>query len=870
MSIEYEILDLLISDMDEFKNENFSSFTTSSISKIMHLSRSSASKYLNDLVRKDELIKINSRPVYFLPKKHIEKEYGIQLKENEYLSIGELMLLLESQHSLKEKIIGEKDSLKTAIDLMSATMSYKHLKDPVVIYGDLGVGKKFVINSLTRKEENTLIFDYLKSNDLDVDKLHTQIKEASKKKIVIIQYNGFSGLDKLEALLNLQALEEDLYVFIIFSGNKESLDQEAFLKDLPIKIYIPSFHERYYEEKVEIIMHIFKIQSKNLGVNFSISNTALELLVNAKYTQNIAELKREITRACLEEFSNLDVGKEILINTYNFKDYLLNYKEENLPQQLRYISVANYKRESKDLELFNYYNKILKYSTQDDFEQNVKKELNNISNYLLFDNDINIPDKTKYLLLVTSILAQLEKEYFLNLKFNFENIVSMLILIDNHYAKSIKDWQESKHKEIGALGSKTQSIYPNDTFLSEKLNDLVKRQAGFELNPITKLVISLLFEENNLKSHNNITGLIVCHGYATASSIANSVNTLLDQFIFDAIDMNLDVSSQEVINQIERYVARNTTTSEIIVLVDMGSLESIDLNFEKIGRKQIAMINNVSTKMALVVGSEIKNKTKLMDILEKATSSSVSEYKILKQEKNKDTILISSENGIHIANRLKDIFIKSLPDDVAIEVKTISENDLLIKGLEHELFKKKNVIFVSGTIDPGIKDVPYLSVESIIAGDESKMFVELLSKYITKEQTLKLINNIQKNFSLENVINYLTILNPVTLLDYVVDAVNRLETGLNTKLSGTTKVGLYIHASCLVERLLTHTFLDDKDNIEGFEKNNGEFIKVVRDSFMKLTSHYKIELPINEIYMISEYVMEDIKNTKDLMFDWIV
>ena len=44
-------------------------FTASSIANEMHVSRSLASQYLNELVKEKLIMKINSRPVYFLHRK---------------------------------------------------------------------------------------------------------------------------------------------------------------------------------------------------------------------------------------------------------------------------------------------------------------------------------------------------------------------------------------------------------------------------------------------------------------------------------------------------------------------------------------------------------------------------------------------------------------------------------------------------------------------------------------------------------------------------------------------------------------------------------------------------------------------------------
>ena len=41
-------------------------------------------------------------------------------------------------------------------------------------------------------------------------------------------------------------------------------------------------------------------------------------------------------------------------------------------------------------------------------------------------------------------------------------------------------------------------------------------------------------------------GIILSHGYSTASSIADAANSLLNHYIFEAIDMPLDTPVEEI------------------------------------------------------------------------------------------------------------------------------------------------------------------------------------------------------------------------------------------------------------------------------------------------------------------------------------
>lgn len=49
-------------------------FTANHISESLNISRNLASQYLNELVKEERAIKVNSRPVYFFHKKNVERE----------------------------------------------------------------------------------------------------------------------------------------------------------------------------------------------------------------------------------------------------------------------------------------------------------------------------------------------------------------------------------------------------------------------------------------------------------------------------------------------------------------------------------------------------------------------------------------------------------------------------------------------------------------------------------------------------------------------------------------------------------------------------------------------------------------------------
>ncbi len=97
--------------------------------------------------------------------------------------------------------------------------------------------------------------------------------------------------------------------------------------------------------------------------------------------------------------------------------------------------------------------------------------------------------------------------------------------------------------------------------------------------------------------------VILAHGYATASSIANVANRLLKNTIFESFDMPLDVTPEAIAQQVMRYLEGHPLASGLMILVDMGSLKAIHRHFDRALSTPVTIINNVSTSMALYVGS---------------------------------------------------------------------------------------------------------------------------------------------------------------------------------------------------------------------------------------------------------------------------
>lgn len=102
--------------------------------------------------------------------------------------------------------------------------------------------------------------------------------------------------------------------------------------------------------------------------------------------------------------------------------------------------------------------------------------------------------------------------------------------------------------------------------------------------------------------------------------------------------MPLDVTIDEIKEILVERINRMHSNADVIVMVDMGSLELLGKSLSTAINCNVGVINNVSTRLALNVGNAILNENNMKMILEKVSAHSMAKYTIVKRQK-KDAII---------------------------------------------------------------------------------------------------------------------------------------------------------------------------------------------------------------------------------------
>lgn len=458
---------------------------------------------------------------------------------------------------------------------------------------------------------------------------------------------------------------------------------------------------------------------------------------------------------------------------------------------------------------------------------------------------------------IKSIIEMVNQKYRCNLKDKEINAICMFYL---DYFSNRSEASKVDIEEYDVFISLIKKQYVKETHILSSINDLVHLHLNIKMNDFFQSCLALYLSRiwNEVLQKQRI-GIIIAHGYATASSIASSVNKMLDTYVFDALDMPLDTTTDRILDKLNAFIKNCMNIKDLVLLVDMGSLEDI-YNDLKPNDFNIAIANNVSTKFALYVGQGMIQNQSLKQIFDQSIENINISYKIAERKEKEKIILCSCATGLGTAEKLKEILEDSLPEKLSVKVLTYDYSTLVKNHLGSEFFERYEVLCIVGTLNPNIPGLQFVSIEDLIVNESFGFLTDYFEGLLSKEDMDQFQKNLLKNFSLTNIIMNLTFLNPNKLLEHVADSIDVLQTLLNTTFTNNMCFGLYVHICCLIERLVS------RDGIDSYIKTLDEcslefqdFYFNLKSAFQKVEKYYRIQIPIEEV----EYIYIYIQNMKE-------
>ena len=884
-------------------------FTAGGIAKALNAKRNTVSLYLNQLTNEEKLVKIETRPVHFLHRSSFEKE-NYKLKKSVYQSVTKLEQENSNQDLLK-RFVQINPSLKESIERVRAAVLYPNGGLPLLINGESGTGKSYLVSLINRfchthkliKKSAPFItincaqyadnpelltsnlFGYKKGAFTGADEDHEgAFVEADGGILFLDEVHrlGPKGQEKLFTYLDQGIVYpvgetkkgKRVHVRLCFATT-EDLDTSfltTFTRRIPVKITLPPLSQRSKEERLNLVYTLFNNEQKKIAKPLSISDQVLDMLANYQPTGNIGDLKNAIKLTIARANADQKDNETITLTAYNLPlDVLNKSKVEVYHPSSKPIMITNetevddlIERNFPEKKIFlNSLNKLLKvYEQSDDnlaeCESKLKQIVYQLFDSLLFEknNSDHIPLLSYVIDGVNHLFEQMKTAYQLKISNNAVYAVSYYL-----FERQKFQWgsEETKNqKALVKLNKDVRQRYLDIYVYVTKLINLIKTNLDIELNEVDYIFLTIYLNKLEIITKTGlIKAIVIAHGYATAGSIANVVNRLLGAHTLDAFDMPINVSTQEIADKIIDYTENNDVTHGLIILVDMGSLKEIETLFPRQINAPILLINNVSTLLALTVGESILKKRNFRKISQLVKQTGEIEIKLTYPETSKQKVILTTcYSGIGTATHVARLLERCLPNK---KIKIVPYDFQALKDTHEVGIIKKmyEVVGIIGTENPSINGIDFIYLEQILSDKDTAKLSDWLKTAFSNQEIETILNNLVKNFSLEQTINMVTILDAPKVIENITIFIQELERRFSITLSNQKKFTLYVHVSYLIERLIRKEANNlDYDYEKSFSQKYANELSKIKAAFSVISDNYSVKIPKSELIYIDQIVFD--------------
>lgn len=893
----------------DYPNHDKADFSAFVISENIGLNRSTTSSYLNQGLKEGILVKVKGYPVSFL---HIAvlAEVGIVVKGSEYESWEELFEL-EKQNVL-ETVIGARGSLKEAIDQVKTAILYPDNGLPILLSGSSGSGKTFLAEKIHEYaiSEKVILKDapfiayncaqYFNNPELLSSALFGHVKGAftgaEKEHVGLIEKanNGILFLDEVHRLsdegqeklftfmdtgefspMGDNAIKRKANVRLIFATTENVYQTflPTFIRRLPVIVSLPNYEQRPQSERMQLIDTFFINEANILSKRVDVSYQLIDFLLNSDLEGNVGKIKNIVKYVCGSAFAKNQNNKAIRVrlkdlpseNALRLKGQLKKTikalpDRQYLPHTTNQVFLESF--EAKQIrQLFEQMRQLYqKVETQDltikDFIETMVNRVNNLMDEFIF-KDNYASEESFY-----SVLTYQIRETFdwMHENYGFDQDGNRVIALAQYlYRKNNTDaiaenhqWQTIKNKLLHLISSSMDTSY----WYAKKVLGHISRQLDQDFKDEDIIFVSFYFHGLQITPREKeIKSIILAHGYSTASSMANVGNRMLKQNIFHAYDMPINITLDKVEEQVIRFINDYRTDAGLILLVDMGSLNQLGERLQNKLRGPLLIIDYVSTPLVLEIGHLLQSQLSISEISQKIEiENKVQKQLILPKQEKKQAILTCCYTGMGSAIQIQEILEHCL-EDYCEELAIIpyDYHKLEKNKLYEDPFQMYEVVMIVGTENPKIQQIPYIGLDHLINGTDIEKFVSILKGYFDiSDKALK--EQLMFSFSINKIIENLTILDATKLLRLVQSAVSLAEENLGITLSNSKLFLLYLHCCCMIERILRKESVDEQTDLISYMEQAGSEMELIHRAFRNVENEYTIKISDLELRLIHEII----------------
>ncbi|NRT89652.1 sigma 54-interacting transcriptional regulator [Clostridium beijerinckii] len=893
-------IELILMKLKEKTSTDAKGFSATEIAEELNLTRGNVSTDLNKLVSEGKVKKIKGKPTLFIfIDKEIDKsEASIINRFSEfnpslYTAIEQAKAaILYPPNGMNMLLLGEtgvgKSTFAGLIYKYAVEMKIRpkdspfitfncadYANNPQLLLGQLFGVKKGAYTGADSDKQGLL--EKADGGILFLDEVHRLPAEGQEMFFTFMDRGVYRRLGETDS-------ERSAKVLIITATTEDPNMNllQTFTRRIPMVITIPPLRNRGMEERFNLIKQFMIEESGRLGKSINVSVNSLKAFLSYDCPNNIGQLKSDIQLTCAKAYADFlsNRKEDIRISSLELQPYI----REGLYKEVEHRQLWN-----KLIDINNRYCVFDKNEKQMIFEENEQNQ--NI--YEMLDA------KTRELkakgIEGKDFEEEMEsdiEEYFKNymIKFhnkadtvNFENIIEPYIMsvikkvvnfcetelkreLDKqiyyglavHISNSIDRIKRNKKIENPKL-NKIRKEYSKEFNIALEALKIIEEAIDREV-PIDEagfLTMFLIYNSERIKNkRDNVNVIIIAHGEGTATCMANAVNGLLGTQYAKGINAPIEEKPQVILERTKDYIRENKITSDVLFLVDMGSLvtfgKEIEVEF-KIKTRTIPLVSTLhcieATRKAIIgyTLDEIYRDTLEVNNL---YDNNVLDYIPESPEERKLAIITVCTTGEGSAKAMKVLLERNLKfENDFLEI--VPVNFIGKESIYSRLDKLSNKYEIICLVSPFELESDYIqyNLEDIIEGNCIENIQDLINRekvYVKMEETLEhQLKNIEGKAVLSDIKRFTT---TVTKL-------------LNIKLTSNAIIGITLHMAVMVDRLCSDEVIDAYNNIDSCIKENSELYRIMKTECSRLNTKYTIYISDDEIcYLMNLFTMKSRKN----------
>lgn len=855
------------------------------LSSIMDMSRANLSHELNKLCKEGKLYKSSGRPVLF------------------FLA-DDTKAAIESQLDLLAK---NNISLKQAVEQAKSAILYPPRGMNTLILGGTGVGKSmfaylmhnYALKMNIKSEDSPFIVfncaDYSNNPQLLTSQLFGVKKGAytgaETNKVGLIEQadGGILFLDEVhrlppegqEALFTFldtgkfrrfgdsEIRSSDVLIISATTEDPNSALLNTFTRRIPIVITIPSLKDRTLEERLYLIKSFFKYESTRVNKEIYVSLNSLRALLSYDCPNNIGQLKSDVQLLCAKAYSEFltNVKHDVRISSRNLPPYIKEglYKEKEhrvLWNKLMGEEIEYFRFPGSDTNIDTIFNNNDKNTIYNFIEKKLEKlksrDISNIDIENILEKDIakhfennisGVSDEVNRKNLLTiidpDILESFDKmidfiTHELNIVFD-NNLYTAFALHINTLINRISSNKIISNPNL----NKIKEIYPKEFNVAIKAKKIIEAyiHAPIPIDEAGYLALFLIPDNSfNDESQDKVKVILIAHGESTATSMANVANKLLSEDYVIAINAPIEVAPSEVLENLKIAIKNNPSTAGYLLLVDMGSLTTFADVINKEFNVPIKVISLVSTLHVLESTRKALLGLSLDDIYNDVlmVNSYIEAHKNFNDiDKNKVLIVTACLTGEGGAIAIKNFLNTNLNYNKDLfEITCLNCLDKnYFKEKILKLQEKNEVLFIvsSFPVNSEVKQYTMYEVFNMNVLKELQNAIDLKTAMLNIPIVIK-----------ENIYN----VDGVELFNDVNKFLNIIQSKLSIKLSDEKSVGVILHLSFVIGRLINGDTPSEYPDKEKYISENASLYNTVKEEFNFLNIKYNIKLSDDEICYI--------------------